>query len=160
MRLSGMFSPPFLKYWHGNSPESVLDAIRLIKNILLEAGPFDGAIGFSEGGAALLSTLMQDKLHSFSLKFLILIAPISPFDPTGERRLDKTQIQGPIIDIPTIFITGEHDPVRPLTKLAEELLPQSKTTVIEWSGGHAVPNSSQTSLWEKATAEILAITAK
>ena len=103
---------------------------------------------------------MQGKLHSFGLKLLILIALISPFDPTSERRPDETQIPRPIVDIPTIFITGEHGPIRRLTNLAEELLSQSKTIVIEWSGGHAVPNSSQTSLWEKATAEILAITAR
>lgn len=157
---SGVFSPPFFSYWHGNSAESVLDAVRRIKAIMVDAGPFDGAFWLSEGGAALLSTLVQDKLHSFGLKFILLFVPTPLFDPSGHRRFEISQTRKPIVEIPTIFVTGEHDQLKPLTKPSQGLLSREKTLVLERTGAHVVPNSSESSVWERVIAEILASTSK
>ncbi|KAL9102128.1 MAG: hypothetical protein Q9163_002689 [Psora crenata] len=111
---SGVFSPPFFNFWHGNSPQTVINAVQRIKNTMADKGPFDGVFGVSEGGAALLSALMQEELQSFGLKFIVLVAPTPPFESSGRRRLDVSQTGRAMIEIPTIFITGAYDPLRPL----------------------------------------------
>ena len=133
----------------------MLAAVHQIKKTLTDEGPFDGAFAFSEGAAVLLSTLLQDGMQSTVLKFMVLVAPFPPFEVSGRQRLDLSKTKGPIFHIPTILIEGAQDPFRPLILLAKDLLPQDKTTVIEWTGGHAVPNSGETWLWEKAVEAIL-----
>ncbi|KAL8832588.1 MAG: hypothetical protein Q9191_000157 [Dirinaria sp. TL-2023a] len=153
--LGEIFSPPFHKFWQANSPESVVAAVQQIKETLLNKGPFDGAFAFSEGAAALLSALIQDGMQASVPKFLVLVAPFPPFDISGRQRLDHSMTERPIVEIPTILIEGAEDPFRPLVHLAIALLPHDRTTVIEWGGGHAVPNSRENLLWEMVVNAIL-----
>ena len=155
--LDEIFPPPFYGFWEADLPESVLAAINRIRKTLTDEGPFHGAFAFSEGAAVLLSTLLHSALQSSALKFMVLVAPLPTFDITGRQRLDTNKTAGPIFQIPTILIEGSHDPLRPLVLLAKGLLSQDKTTVIEWTGDHTVPNSGEKWLWEKV---VEAITSK
>ena len=155
--LDEYFSPPFLNFFGANDPSSVLEGAHRIRATFEKYGPFDGVFAFSEGAAAFLSSLVQHKLQ---LPFMILVAPTPPFDLAGRRRLDLNQTKEPILHTPTIVIQGQRDILRPLTQMVHGLLDNDKTLILEWNGGHEVPNSGEGLLWDKVVAEIAKIRLK
>ena len=151
------FSPPFFKFFGAEQPSSVLEVALRIKAKFEKDGPFHGAFAFSEGAATLLSALVQ---HKLPLQFMILIAPLLPFDLGGRCRLKVDQIKEPVFDVPTIVIQGQCDVIGGLTQLVHGLLDSDKTLTIEWDGGHEVPNSGEKWLWDKVITEIARIDPK
>ncbi|KAL8782460.1 MAG: hypothetical protein Q9213_005354 [Squamulea squamosa] len=153
--LGELFDPPFYDTWTADTPASVRQGILRIQSALADDGPFDGAFAFSEGAAALMSALCQGNANSYGLKFVILIAPLPPFDPLGQRRLDIGQTRKHITDLFTILISGNTDPLGPLTQMTRDLLAEKRTMRIEWEGGHAVPNLGERLLWSRVVEGIL-----
>ena len=79
-----------------------------MKKTVKENGPFDGVIGFSQGGSltAMLCLMQESRIHDFGFKFAIIIAGFksqcSPHD----------NIYSTISTIPSLHVIGEGDQVR------------------------------------------------
>ena len=116
----------------------------------------DPAVVFahSDGGAAALSTLLH---RPHNVKCLVLVAPLPPFDAIGRRRLDVSVTGKPLVQVPTLFVRGESDPLGPLIALTEGLVEQGQLTVYPWNGGHNVPNSSERAMWARMAQKVVSI---
>ena len=123
----------------------------LISNKIENEGPFDSIFAHSEGAGAALSTLMH---RTISIKFLVLISPFPPFEANGRRRLDSSICGGPIVHIPSLVVHGEQDPFKPIVSLARSLLDPKQSSTFSWGGGHEIPNSGETALWQEVADEI------
>ncbi|KAH8872117.1 Esterase OVCA2 [Schistosoma japonicum] len=118
------------------------ESLAFVKKYIEEEGPFDGAIGFSQGAAFLLmlQIIMEHKLYDFSdnsqdpIKFTILVAPfISRCSLHQFIYAHKTSI-------PSLIICGETDLVIP-KKMSEETLHvfSSEPKLFIHDGGHYIP---------------------
>ncbi|KAM7205907.1 Serine hydrolase (FSH1) domain containing protein [Rhypophila sp. PSN 637] len=118
----------------------------LIRSVL-ELGPFDGVMGFSEGGAVAASLLVEDTRRPFArFRCGIFLSAARPPDPdnimTGsDRRLDF-YTDGVVLNIPTAHIwspSGEICPGmgRNLALLCNQTLREEFVHLL----GHQVPGS-------------------
>ncbi|RWS02840.1 hypothetical protein B4U79_07091 [Dinothrombium tinctorium] len=101
-------------------------------------GPFDGLLGFSQGGAmvALIAALIQQQKFDHKFKFTILFAAFQSENTAHEKLYTQA------IEIPTLFVIGQSDTVIP-KELSEKLVscfPYAE--IIYHIGGHCVPSSS------------------
>ncbi|GME50746.1 hypothetical protein HK57_00312 [Neofusicoccum parvum] len=76
---------PFLCYNASFSPEDVRRSCELITEFIEVEGPFDGVLGFSQGGSLALSYLMQHELEKATepppFKFAVLLSTVVGFSP-------------------------------------------------------------------------------
>ena len=115
------------------------DSLAVIAKAVEENGPFDGLMGFSQGGAmaGLLCGMMQQNLVKYPFKFAILISAFKSLaDPHQKYYAEK-------IAIPTLHVFGKTDQVIP-KEMSEEFLQyfNSPTTYIH-AGGHFVPATGE-----------------
>ncbi|KAK4695697.1 hypothetical protein P7C71_g2102, partial [Lecanoromycetidae sp. Uapishka_2] len=148
-----LFSPPFYKFWDGDSPSSVLAATDLIASSISTNDP-DVIFAHSDGAAAALTTILY---HPHNVKCLVLLCPIPPFDAEGRRRLDVSLSGSPLIHTPTIFVRGESDPMAPFVAMTEGLVDKRNMTLYSYKGGHEVPNSSERTLWTRIAQKVVEI---
>jgi len=80
------FSGPFYCFYELPTPDEVQEAYDLIWDTIEEDGPFDGIIGFSQGGALASSFIMADARSSQPqqpFKCGIFFCASMPFDPAS-----------------------------------------------------------------------------
>ncbi|XP_012286334.1 esterase CG5412 [Orussus abietinus] len=111
------------------------ESLSLIEKTFKDSGPFDGVLGFSQGGAflSILCAMQQKKLTSIAFDFAIIISGFK------SRCAPHAPLYNEEINLPTLYIYGSTDKVIP-PEMAEELskLFINKKTVIH-EGGHYVP---------------------
>lgn len=77
------FSGPYYSFYSMPTPEELSSAYALIWDVIEEEGPFDGIVGFSQGGA-LASSFLLDDLRSphpqLPFKCAIFFCSSMPFD--------------------------------------------------------------------------------
>ncbi|KAI9309576.1 serine hydrolase FSH [Cunninghamella echinulata] len=133
----------------GTSP-GFAESLAYIKQILLEQGPFDGILGFSQGGcmAAILTQLLENRtifphwiepeFQHPPLKFSIFVSAFIPHQQEAFKPLFMQQKKN---KSPTLHIIGELDTV---------VLPESSVNLsfcfqdpvlFKHPGGHFVPSS-------------------
>ena len=117
----------------------------------------DVIFAHSDGGAAVLSALLY---RSCTVKCLVLISCIPPFDRSGSKRLDISLSGIPLIHTPTLFIYGEKDPLAHFVNLTKELVSEENLVMYSWDGGHSVPNSGQRGVWEQVARKTVEIVNK
>ncbi|KAF2794880.1 DUF341 domain protein [Melanomma pulvis-pyrius CBS 109.77] len=97
--------------------ESILQALRRLELYIAEEGPFDGAIGFSQG-AALLSTYLiklgqQQPVKILPFRCAIFFSAACPYDALaledGLIKHGKPDTGKPLIRLPTAHIWGRKD---------------------------------------------------
>lgn len=71
---------PFYSHTQGYDPQSMLAAIEHLEDVIDEAGPFDGVLGFSQGAAVALSYLhLRQSLNEPSaFKFALCFSSVMP----------------------------------------------------------------------------------
>ncbi|KGO40477.1 Serine hydrolase FSH [Penicillium expansum] len=83
-----VFPGPFACYNRLFDPGSQLDSYALIEETLHTYGPFDGAFGFSQGAALIVSYLLERRAaypdESLPFRFLILCSPVVPLAGNAE----------------------------------------------------------------------------
>ncbi|EJS41600.1 fsh3p [Saccharomyces arboricola H-6] len=135
--------------------QSVFD---YLNNYVLENGPFDGVIGFSQG-AGLGGYLVTDFNRILSLteeqqpalKFFISFSGFKLEDKVYQKSYDKA------IQIPSLHVRGELDAVVAESRIMAlyESWPKDKRTLLIHPGAHFVPNSkpfvSQVCNWIQGT---------
>ena len=147
-----LFSPPFYSFWDGDSPSSVLAAIELVSSSI-DDNKTDVIFGVSDGGALALSALLH---RAHNVKCIILITPFPPFDASGRKRLDVS-MAGPLVNIPTLLVRGESDPLAFFVAMAEGLVDEKNLKVYSWKGGHDPPNASERGLWAQVAQDVVQI---
>ncbi|KAF6213346.1 hypothetical protein GE061_011065 [Apolygus lucorum] len=113
------------------------ESVELVKTTLLEKGPFDGILGFSQGAAllGLLSSFIATKqIDAPDIKFVILVA--------GYKFMLHENLYSDV-DIPSLHVIGDSDSV--ILKERSEVLMKHFTNVelFSHSGGHYVPASKE-----------------
>ncbi|XP_043267809.1 esterase OVCA2 [Venturia canescens] len=115
------------------------DSLAEIEKAFQESGPFDGIIGFSQGGAfaAILCAMQQKKLLSIKFNFAILISGFKSLCKPHEIYYDEK------LHLRTLHVYGETDKVIP-TVMAKELADLfDNKTVVTHEGGHYIPGKKQ-----------------
>lgn len=84
---------PFYSFTKDYSPCSIQEAHRRLRDVITEQGPFDGVLGFSQGGSIALSYLYQQQCDGSELdfKFAVLLSSVIPFsaDPRTHEKAVK-----------------------------------------------------------------------
>ncbi|TLD18441.1 hypothetical protein PspLS_10146 [Pyricularia sp. CBS 133598] len=84
---------PFYSYVQGYSPSDILKSHKRLREVISEQGPFDGVLGFSQGGSMALSYLYQQQQDGFTpdFKFAIFLSSIVAF--SGDRRTHEEEVK-------------------------------------------------------------------
>ncbi|XP_046671596.1 esterase OVCA2 [Homalodisca vitripennis] len=117
--------------------DGLQESLNFFMRTLEENGPFDGVMGFSQGAAflALACILLQDKLSSSSVKFVIFVAGFKSHIPFHTKFYD-TQTK---INIPSLHVIGDTDEVISSSRSRELLELFDNSEVVTHPGGHYVP---------------------
>ncbi|CAI4052167.1 hypothetical protein SKDZ_15G4160 [Saccharomyces kudriavzevii ZP591] len=148
----------FRKPDSSNSFEIDQKVFNYLHNYVLENGPFDGVIGFSQG-AGLGGYLVTDfnkilnltEKQQPALKFFISFSGFKLEDKAYQGSYDKA------IEIPSLHVRGELDAVVAESRIMAlyDSWPQNKRTLLVHPGAHFVPNSkpfvSQVCNWVQVT---------
>ncbi|XP_071111444.1 esterase OVCA2-like [Haliotis cracherodii] len=115
------------------------ESVEMVKRSILEQGPFDGILGFSQGACmlSLICCLRERDPDLFKFNFAIFIAGFK------SRCIPHESFYETLVTIPTLHVFGDTDKVIP-KEMSEALLPCYKEPVIlQHPGGHFIPASSQ-----------------
>ncbi|KAJ6030991.1 DUF341 domain protein [Penicillium herquei] len=145
-RVEKYYDGPFLSYYDWNSATSIHTAYQLIEELIEEQGPFDGIMGFSQGGSLAASFLLHHATTYPSqpvellFRFAIIICSGNPFDARGPttRRYHPNEDTGRI-PIPTGHIVGRKDDEYPGQLLLHRLCDSRRATLYNHGGGHEIP---------------------
>ncbi|XP_014237516.1 esterase OVCA2 [Trichogramma pretiosum] len=111
------------------------ESVKVVQKVFDEQGPFDGLIGFSQGGSfvSILCALQQQKKLPINFDFAIIISGFKSLCQPHEIYYNEQ------ITLPTLHVYGEGDQVIP-THMAKELsdLFDNKQEFVH-EGGHYVP---------------------
>ena len=107
-------------YSYDGDLDQVNSMYKNLLQVMMDKGPFDGLMGFSEGGGVVSSLLVQDARRGQpcqQFKCGIFFNAAMPVDPaivqTGERREMNMSTDGVVINVPTAHIwspTGDVNP--------------------------------------------------
>lgn len=105
-----------------------------------ENAPFDGVLGFSEGGSIAASLILRQSRakQSVSFKFAILICSLPPFrsDRVDIMLADEIEER---VEVPTAHIVGRKDPIYLGSMAMYNLCNPTSASVFDHGGGHAIP---------------------
>ena len=133
----------YFAYFHPLQPETHQTALQELHVYLVEEGPFDGVIAFSQGCGLAASYMIQHRtdIKVPLWKFAILFSG-EPGEFVGDR--GKGEDTDAIITIPTLHIWGARDTTNPTRNvlLDRQCCGRSKSSFVH-QGGHEVPSSSK-----------------
>lgn len=146
----------YFSYFDPTSAEGFRKSLDALEAYILDEGPFDGVIAFSQG-ALLTSTLLarkekndsqaeQDRVMKSPFKCAVFFSGGVPVAYgallRGEFRAMAFATEGEIISIPTANVWGSKDALWPGRALAlSEMCSSNVRTVYIHDGGHEVPGS-------------------
>ncbi|KAJ2993262.1 hypothetical protein NUW58_g1894 [Xylaria curta] len=147
----------------GNTVTEYEDLYHDLLDLVTSQGPFDGLIGFSEGGAVAAWMLIENSRHPLTFgpfKCAIFFSAAVPFDPDVIRtRIVKPVnpvVEGEMIKIPTAHVWSNENDVN--AKAAQSLVAlcdsKARETFVH-SLGHNVPGSKSDSESLAATLRII-----
>lgn len=140
------YDGPFLSFYDWESAASVREAYQLVYELIDEQGPFDGVMGFSQGGSLASSFLFHHMATCPSqpveqlFRFAIVICSGNPFDARGPstRRYHPDEDLARI-PIPTANIVGRKDDEYSRQLLLHRLCDARRATIYDHGGGHEIP---------------------
>eukprot|EP01126_Amoeba_proteus_P017801 TRINITY_DN1874_c0_g1_i5.p1 TRINITY_DN1874_c0_g1~~TRINITY_DN1874_c0_g1_i5.p1 ORF type:complete len:187 (-),score=26.08 TRINITY_DN1874_c0_g1_i5:54-614(-) len=114
------------------------DSIAFLKKFCEQEGPFDGLMGFSQGGivASLLAHVMMKTVDDFPpVKFLIFCATC-----TASSQLWRSKYEGVKCCLPSLHIWGIRDTIVPNERSKGLLDFFESPEILEHQGSHVIPN--------------------
>lgn len=129
----------FFAYFHPLQSETLEVALQNLHDYLVEEGPFDGVVAFSQGSALAASYMIQNQTgNSMPIwKFAVLFS-----GEPGERR--KEESRDGIITIPTLHVWGATDTTNPTQNaLLYRQCCSTKRSKFVHQGVHEIPSSSK-----------------
>ena len=133
----------FFAYFHPLQSETLEVALQNLHGYLVEEGPFDGVVAFSQGSALAASYMIQNQIgNSMPMwKFAVLFSG-EPGELLDERR--KEESTDGIITIPTLHVWGATDTTNPTqTALLYRQCCSTKRSKFVHQGAHEIPSSSK-----------------
>ncbi|ORZ22213.1 serine hydrolase FSH [Absidia repens] len=127
------------------------ESLEFIKTVLIEQGPFDGILGFSQGGcfSACLSVLLEDRSilpdiipPEFAhppLKFVIVVAG---YIPSEEQGLSSLFSRSSKLKTSSLHIIGDLDTLLSPKEMLQLAGCYENPVVLRHPGGHFVPSIS------------------
>eukprot|EP01036_Dinobryon_divergens_P026076 gene26076-34684_t len=118
-------------------------SVEFVLQYLLQHGPFDGLMGFSQGAAMVTRVAMivaeQHCAVLPSLRFLILIGGVQPLE-TRFTFLKDPDLQRKI-SMPSLHLMGSADPFLSRSRLLRaDFYEEASSTVLEHGEGHNIPS--------------------
>ncbi|KAJ2334666.1 hypothetical protein GGI00_001745 [Coemansia sp. RSA 2681] len=120
--------------------------MEFIGKVLNEQGPFDGILGFSQGGslAVIIAALLEGREGpSFGIevshppiKFVVLAGAFKAEAPQYQYIYDK-----PLANTPSLHMMGTYDTVVGIEKPRQVLKMFEDPVVFEFDGGHFIPQT-------------------
>ncbi|KAJ1821231.1 hypothetical protein LPJ60_002746 [Coemansia sp. RSA 2675] len=117
-----------------------------IGKILNEQGPFDGILGFSQGGclAVVIAALLEGRdgpafgieVNHPPIKFLVVAGAFETEAPQYQYIYDK-----PLANTPSMHMMGTYDTVVGIAKPRQLLKMFENPVVFEFDGGHFIPQT-------------------
>ena len=138
----------FWAYFDPSSIASYIQALEQLDTYVAAEGPFDGVLAFSQGATLAAMHVARKAIQAPSqtppFKCAILISCAAVYDPVayferGEMRILNSRLDGHPIQIPTVHIWGEQDPMRDQSRDLSELCQPSLAAVFVHEGAHEVP---------------------
>ncbi|XP_055928970.1 esterase OVCA2-like isoform X1 [Argiope bruennichi] len=121
-----------------NDVEGFEESVNTIAEAFKSQGPFDGILGFSQGGAlaALICALKEHEEFEYDFHFVVIIAGFRSIAKCHEYLYSKP------INKESLHIIGENDACISKDR-SEELIPLFKSSsVVYHDGGHFIPSKS------------------
>ena len=132
---------------HSSRPQSNHNGQKIsdrLHGILINDGPFDGIIGYSEG-ASMAASLVIDYLRKCAQKEIPVSLKCAVFMSGGPPPLqDGTGLiladdHGQIITMPTCHIMGYNDPLIDGVLALYHVCDQASATIVDHGNGHLLP---------------------
>mmetsp|Transcript_24456 Transcript_24456/g.39433 ORF Transcript_24456/g.39433 Transcript_24456/m.39433 type:complete len:154 (-) Transcript_24456:208-669(-) len=116
-------------------------SMRKLETYIAEKGPFDGILGFSQGGAA-AAVLCAQNPHSF--KFAVIISGFVPRDEALLKCLEEARQPLALSGLQSLHVWGTKDTLVD-NKRSRELLDYFGEAAkhFEHTGGHFVPSGGE-----------------
>ncbi|KAK6258821.1 hypothetical protein SCA6_013295 [Theobroma cacao] len=142
--VEGLYGPPYFEWYQVNEVEcsNFEECIAYIEDYMVKHGPFDGLLGFSQGGmlAAVLPWMQREGVAFTKvpkIKFLIIISGFKLRElKHGPPKLLVNAFSAPVA-CPSLHLIGEKDFLK---EVGFTLLKSFvKPSVIHHSMGHTVP---------------------
>ncbi len=138
-----IYPGPYLQY--ASCAETVDAALAYVDEIILEEGPFDGVIGFSQGAACAARIILRhqarDPLGPQPFKLAVFLCSSTLFYAQDKAEyLQKMQtVAATTIAIPTVHVLGLSDSYRPFGLDLAKLCDRKTAVVVEHPMGHEIP---------------------
>ncbi|CRG83762.1 hypothetical protein PISL3812_01118 [Talaromyces islandicus] len=150
--LHGFFPPDdtYFNYFHNDSAPSILKALEDLSNFLEREGPYDGIIGFSQGGCLaatfIIHHLQKHPNKPLPFKCAIFLSSITPADPNDLKKgmirfLQPETCGKPLVrGLATTHIWGRNDDQWPgMSEPLYELCDAHQRNFFLHDEGHTIP---------------------
>ncbi|KAI1618128.1 serine hydrolase FSH [Exophiala viscosa] len=101
--LGAFTTGPFYCYYDAFDPANVKKALEMLDEVIEEEGPFDGIVGFSQGGSLAVAYMVQHEIdhadEPLPFKFAIIFSSVISFSPDDRycdgiiRNLSEPEVQ-------------------------------------------------------------------
>jgi hypothetical protein len=147
--IEGFYEGPFYSYYtfprsFEDNDESMLEAYELLDEVIEIEGPFDGVLGFSQGGTLASGWLMH---HAATRPFepppvrcAVFLNSLPPFrmNPGEDPVIDENLKDG-CIQMPTVNIVGTKDFAYTYSLMLHQLCDPHKSQLVVHNKGHDIP---------------------
>ena len=119
------------------------ESLQTLENLLREEGPFDGVLGFSQGGAAaalLCAAIQKEQIAAPQFRFALFFGAFAPRDPTY-----AAFIRDACLDIPSLHYFGESDNLVTEERTAElhSFFGSDTALKVPHPQGHCIPSLAE-----------------
>ena len=125
--------PPGGKMEPTQDPDWDKASIELVKDLVVNQGPFDVVLGFSQGSAFIPAYL---SIHSSDFRKAALLSGYLP--STHQGVLKRIQAAAPF-SLPALVYLGKEDDIIPYPMTREQAMLFENVELVEGDGGHHVP---------------------
>lgn len=132
----------------GEDVNQIRELLEDLKELVAEQGPFDGLLGFSEGGGIAAFLLIEDARRPFgNFRCAVFFSSAAPFDPDalldqGKVRWIEAQPDGALINVPTAHMWSDVDDVSETSaKVVASLSAAHVREIFVHKLGHDVPGA-------------------
>ncbi|KAJ5249136.1 hypothetical protein N7468_000587 [Penicillium chermesinum] len=148
--LEGVIDGPFFNHYARTKDPppgpQVEEGMENVYQFMAARGPFDGIMGFSQGGSLAARLIIkhaeEHPLEAPLFRCAIFLCAGQPWDSSGTDFVEPRPDYHPI-NIPTAHIVGKNDHIYPMSTKVYQLCEPSKASYYDHGGGHQIPFQSE-----------------
>jgi len=131
-------------YFDPYDAQSITTAIDDLASFIVETGPYDGVLGFSQGAVLAAMVLIRHK-HNPPFKFAIFMCSGTPYCQQGlqenQLRFLDPDTDKEVVHVPSAHIYGDEDPDVDHSKRMVRLCQSWGRLQYNHGRGHTIPNA-------------------